>query len=81
MGGGIRFSRNVMAGHYPVPGRSDRRYTGWMRSFEIIAALIAAVAVFVVLKLLGLLVKFAAIAAVLGFVAGLWLAHMLRRRG
>jgi hypothetical protein len=50
-----------------------------MRSFEIIAALIAAAALFIALKLLGLLVKFAAIAAVLGFAAGLWLAHRLRR--
>jgi hypothetical protein len=51
-----------------------------MRAFEIIAALFIAAAVFVVVKLLGLLIKFAVIAAVLGFVAGLYLAHLLRRR-
>jgi hypothetical protein len=36
--------------------------------------------VFFVLKVLGLLVKFALIAAVLGFVAGLLLARVFRSR-
>jgi membrane associated rhomboid family serine protease len=52
-----------------------------MRSLEIIAALAVAVIVFFVLKVLGLLIKFAAIAAVLGFVAGLVLARLFRRSG
>jgi membrane associated rhomboid family serine protease len=52
-----------------------------MRSFEIIAALILAVIVFFVLKLLGLLIQFAAIAALLGFVVGLVLARAFRRPG
>lgn len=52
-----------------------------MRTFEIIAALIVAAIVFVVLKVLGLLIKFALIAAVLGFVAGLLLARLFRRNG
>jgi membrane associated rhomboid family serine protease len=51
-----------------------------MRTFEIIAALIVAAIVFVVLKVLGLLIKFALIAALLGFVAGLLLARLFRRR-
>ena len=50
-----------------------------MRSLEIIAALVLAVILFVVLKLIGLVVKFALIAAGLGFVAGLLLARALRR--
>ena len=51
-----------------------------MRSFEIIAALVVAAALFIGLKLLGLMVKFAAIAALLGFGAGLWLAYAFRRK-
>ena len=39
-----------------------------------------AVVLFVVLKLIGLIVKFALIAAVLGFIAGLILARSLRPR-
>jgi membrane associated rhomboid family serine protease len=50
-----------------------------LSKFEIIAALLLAVAVFVVLKVIGLVVKFALGAAVLGFVAGLLLARALRR--
>lgn len=51
-----------------------------MRTFEIIVALIVAVMAFVVLKLIGLIVKFALIAALLGFVAGLVLARAFRSR-
>jgi hypothetical protein len=47
--------------------------------FEIIAALLLAVLLFIVLKVIGLVVKFALIAAVLGFAAGLILARSLRR--
>lgn len=51
-----------------------------MRAFELIIALIVAAIVFVALKVIGLIVKFALIAAVLGFVAGLILARALRPR-
>ena len=50
-----------------------------MSKFEIIAALLLAAIVFIVLKVIGLVVKFALVAAVLGFVAGLLLARALRR--
>jgi hypothetical protein len=50
-----------------------------LRNFEIIAALLLAAVLFIVLKLIGLVVKFALIAAILGFVAGLLLARSLRR--
>lgn len=50
-----------------------------MRTFEIIIALICGLVLFFALKIIGLVVKFALIAAVLGFVAGLVLARMLRR--
>jgi hypothetical protein len=50
-----------------------------LRIFEIIAALACALILFVVLKVIGLVLKFALIAAVLGFGAGLLLARMLRR--
>jgi hypothetical protein len=51
-----------------------------MRTFEIIVALICAVVLFTVLKIIGLVIKFALIAALLGFGAGLLLARMLRPR-
>lgn len=51
-----------------------------MRSFELIVALIVAVMVFVALKVIGLIVKFALIAAALGFIAGLVLARTWRAR-
>ena len=57
----------------PFPGDSP------VRTFEIIVALICAVILFVVLKVIGLVLKFALVAAVLGFGAGLLLARMLRR--
>ena len=50
-----------------------------MRSFEIIAALLLAAVLFIVLKLIGMVIQFALIAAALGFVAGLLLARALRR--
>ena len=50
-----------------------------MKSFEIIAAIALALVIFFVLKVIGLVVKFALIAAVLGFVAGLILARTFRR--
>jgi hypothetical protein len=50
-----------------------------MGKFEIIAGLVLAAILFIVLKAIGLVVKFALVAAVLGFVAGLLLARALRR--
>jgi len=50
-----------------------------LSKFEIIAAVLVAAIVFIVLKVIGLVVKFALVAAVLGFVAGLLLARALRR--
>ena len=50
-----------------------------MRSFEIIAGLLLAAILFILLKLIGMVVKFALIAALLGFFAGLLLARSLRR--
>jgi len=50
-----------------------------MGRFEIIAALLLAAIVFIVLKVIGLVLKFALIAALLGFAAGLILARALRR--
>lgn len=50
-----------------------------MKSFEIVAGLLLAAVLFVVLKLIGLVVKFALIAALVGFVAGLVLARSFRR--
>jgi hypothetical protein len=50
-----------------------------VRTFEIIVALLCAVILFAVLKVIGLVLKFALVAAVLGFGAGLLLARMLRR--
>jgi hypothetical protein len=50
-----------------------------LKSFEIVAALLLAAILFVVLKLIGLVVKFTLIAALVGFVAGLILARSLRR--
>jgi len=51
-----------------------------MRGFEFAVALIFALVAFVVLKLIGLIVKFALIAAVIGFIAGLLIARSLRPR-
>jgi hypothetical protein len=54
-------------------------YARVMRTVEIIAALVLALIVFAVLKVIGLVVKFALIAALLGFVIGLVLARAFRR--
>ena len=50
-----------------------------MKSFEIIAGLLLAAVLFVVLKLVGMVVKFAAIAALMGFVVGIVAARAFRR--
>ena len=50
-----------------------------LRNFEIIAGLLLAAILFIVLKLIGMVLKFALIAALLGFGAGLLLARALRR--
>jgi hypothetical protein len=50
-----------------------------MDKFAIIAGLLLAAILFIVLKLIGMVVKFALVAAALGFVAGLLLARALRR--
>jgi hypothetical protein len=46
---------------------------------EIIAGLLVAAILFIALKVIGMVVKFALIAAVLGFAAGLMLARSWRR--
>jgi multisubunit Na+/H+ antiporter MnhF subunit len=50
-----------------------------LKNFDIIAGLLLAVVLFIVLKLIGLVMKFALIAALVGFVAGLILARSWRR--
>jgi len=50
-----------------------------MGRIEIIAGLLLAAILFIVLKVIGLVVKFALIAAVLGFVSGLLLPPRWRR--
>jgi len=50
-----------------------------MGRVEIIAGLLLAAILFIVLKVIGLVIKFALIAAVLGFVAGLLLSRQWRR--
>jgi len=50
-----------------------------LKSFEIIAGLLVAAILFILLKLIGLVVKFALIAALLGFVVGMIAARALRR--
>lgn len=51
-----------------------------MRTAELIAALILALVIFLALKLLGLFLKFALVAAALGFIAGLVIARAFRIR-
>jgi membrane associated rhomboid family serine protease len=51
-----------------------------MRAFPILLGVFLALAVFAVLKVMGFLIKFAAVAAVLGFAAGLVIARMLAKR-
>ena len=50
-----------------------------MGRIEIVAGLLFAAILFIFLKVIGLVVKFALMAAVLGFVAGLLLARQWRR--
>lgn len=50
-----------------------------MRTAQIVFALILAAFLFALLKLLGMFIKFALIAAVLGFVVGLLLWHLLSK--
>ncbi|MCX7280616.1 MAG: hypothetical protein NTX21_03445 [Alphaproteobacteria bacterium] len=52
-----------------------------MRTFEISAGLLVALILFLALKVIGMVIKLALFAAVLGFVAGLLLAHSFRRPG
>jgi len=51
-----------------------------MRAIELTIALIVAAVAFLILTFIGLIVKFALIAAVIGFVAGLVLARSWRAR-
>jgi hypothetical protein len=51
-----------------------------MRAAELIAAIVLALIVFLALKLLGLFLKFALVAALLGFVAGLLIARAFRSK-
>ena len=50
-----------------------------MGKVEIIAGLLLAAILFIVLKVIGIVVKVALVAAVLGFGAGLLLARAVRR--
>ncbi|HJT44464.1 MAG TPA: hypothetical protein VJ750_13310 [Rhizomicrobium sp.] len=50
-----------------------------MRRFDLLAALALAAVLFIVFKVLGLVVKLALGAALIGFVAGLIGARLLRR--
>jgi hypothetical protein len=51
-----------------------------MRTFQIIAAVILALIIFAVLKVMGFILKIAAGVALVGFIAGLVLARFLARR-
>ncbi len=51
-----------------------------MRTIEIVAGLILAAVLFVALKILGLVIKVALIAAVLGFVIGVAVTRAFRAR-
>jgi len=53
----------------------------FLRTFEIIAGLLVALILFLALKMIGMVIKLALFAAVLGFVAGLLLARSFRRPG
>jgi len=50
-----------------------------MRALEIIVALIVALIAFVVVKLLGLVIHVALVAAAVGLIAGFIIARMFRR--
>jgi hypothetical protein len=51
-----------------------------MRALEIIVGLIVAAVLFVVLEVIGIVIKFALIAAAIGFVAGAAITMMFRSR-
>ncbi len=51
-----------------------------MRALEIIVGLIVAAILFVVLKVIGIVIKFALIAAIGGFVVGAAITMMFRSR-
>jgi hypothetical protein len=51
-----------------------------MRSFEWIVGIIFALIIFAALKIIGLVIKFALIAAVIGFIAGLLIARAFRSK-
>jgi len=51
-----------------------------MRALEIIVGLIVAAALFVTLKIIGIVIKFAVIAAVIGFVVGVGITMMFRSK-
>jgi hypothetical protein len=65
--------------HHHVPEQQDRTKPD-MRTFEIIVALVVAAVLFIVLKLIGLVIQFALIAAVIGFVGGLLIARSFRSK-
>lgn len=46
---------------------------------EIVAGLVVAIVAFAVLKIVGLLIKFAAVAAIFGFIAGFAIVRAFRR--
>ena len=54
--------------------------TPHMRALEIIVGLIVAAVLFVVLEVIGIVIKFALIAAAAGFVAGAAITMMFRSR-
>ena len=51
-----------------------------MRMFQIIAAVILALVIFAVLKVMGFILKIAVGVALVGFIAGLVLARIFARR-
>ena len=61
----------------PVADLGD---TPHMRALEIIVGLIVAAVLFVVLEVIGIVIKFALIAAAVGFVAGAAITMMFRSR-
>ena len=78
----IRYNPISRQGEFRRRDTSRLRYLLWeerLRSFEIIAGLLLAAILFVVLKVIGLVVKFALIAAILGFATGILLARQWRR--
>jgi hypothetical protein len=50
-----------------------------MRTFEVIAAIVIGLVLLVALKLIGLVLKFALIGALLGMVAGFFIARGFRK--